>query len=96
MTGLDDSGSSVKPRGDGDVKLLERADVKPRVEVQQRTISPYDLSSSDNPGSVISQPLLRGPNYNEWAGMFVWRLKLGRSLILLMVLFQNHMKIQEI
>lgn len=38
-----------------------------RVEVRRRTISPYDLSSSDNPGSVISQPLLKGPNYNEWA-----------------------------
>ena len=38
-----------------------------RVEIQQRRISPYDLSSSKNPGSVISQPLLKGPNYNEWA-----------------------------
>ena len=33
----------------------------------RRTISPYDLSSGDNPGSVISQPALRGPNYDEWA-----------------------------
>lgn len=40
---------------------------KPKVEVQRRTISPYDLSSSDNPGYVISQPLLRGSNYDEWA-----------------------------
>ena len=38
-----------------------------QVEVRRRTISPYDLSSSDNPGSVISQPLLKGPNYNEWS-----------------------------
>jgi len=38
-----------------------------RVEIKRRTISPYDLSSSDNPGSVISQPLLKGPNYNEWS-----------------------------
>lgn len=35
--------------------------------VRRRTISPYDLSSSDNPGSVISQPLLKGSNYDEWA-----------------------------
>lgn len=38
-----------------------------RIEVRRRTILPYDLSSSDNPGSVISQPLLKGSNYNEWA-----------------------------
>ena len=38
-----------------------------RVEIRCRTISPYDLSSSDNPGSVISQPLLKGPNHNEWS-----------------------------
>lgn len=38
-----------------------------QVEVRRHTISPYDLSSSDNPGSVISQPLLKGPNYNEWS-----------------------------
>ncbi|XP_056846267.1 uncharacterized protein LOC130497478 [Raphanus sativus] len=40
---------------------------QPHVEVQRRTISPYDLSPNDNPGSVISQPLLKGPNYNEWS-----------------------------
>ncbi|CAA7028849.1 unnamed protein product [Microthlaspi erraticum] len=33
----------------------------------RRTIDPYDLSSGDNPESVISQPLLRGPNYDDWA-----------------------------
>ncbi|KAG7598815.1 GAG-pre-integrase domain [Arabidopsis suecica] len=33
----------------------------------RRTISPYDLTSSDNPGTLISKPLLRGPNYDEWA-----------------------------
>lgn len=38
-----------------------------KVEIRRRTISPYDLSSSDNLGSVISQPLLKGPNYNEWS-----------------------------
>lgn len=32
-----------------------------------KTISPYDLSSNDNPGAVISQPQLNGLNYDEWA-----------------------------
>ena len=36
------------------------------VEVR-RTISPYDLTSADNPGAVISHPLLKGSNYGEWA-----------------------------
>lgn len=35
--------------------------------MSQRIISPYDLSPSDNPGCVISQPLLRGSNYDEWS-----------------------------
>ncbi|XP_010550472.1 PREDICTED: uncharacterized protein LOC104821333 [Tarenaya hassleriana] len=35
--------------------------------VARRTISPFDLSPSDNPGLVLSQPLLRGHNYDEWA-----------------------------
>lgn len=33
----------------------------------RRTISPYDLTANDNPGAVISQPLLNGRNYDEWA-----------------------------
>ena len=33
----------------------------------RRRIDPYDLTSGDNPGSVISQPQLRGLNYDEWA-----------------------------
>ncbi|XP_010526766.2 PREDICTED: uncharacterized protein LOC104804236 [Tarenaya hassleriana] len=37
------------------------------VETPRRTISPYDLSPSDNPGLVLSQPLLRGHNYEEWS-----------------------------
>lgn len=48
---------------------------KPRVEIQRRTISPYDISSSDNPGSVISHPLLRGLNYNEWTSNVHMALK---------------------
>lgn len=34
---------------------------------KRKTISPYDLTSGDNPGAVISQPLLNGLNYDEWA-----------------------------
>nr|AWW15216.1 putative polyprotein [Leavenworthia alabamica] len=36
----------------------------------RRTISPYDLTSADNPGAVISHPLLRGTNYDEWSTSF--------------------------
>lgn len=37
------------------------------VATSRRTISPYDLTSGDNPGTLISKSLLRGPNYDEWA-----------------------------
>lgn len=33
----------------------------------RRTIDLYDISYGDNPGSVNSQPPLRGSNYDEWA-----------------------------
>lgn len=36
-------------------------------EPKRKTISPYDLTSGDNPGAVISHPLLNGNNYEEWA-----------------------------
>lgn len=36
-------------------------------ELKYKTISPYDLSANDNPDAVISQPLLNGLNYDEWA-----------------------------
>ncbi|XP_010519415.1 PREDICTED: uncharacterized protein LOC104798893 [Tarenaya hassleriana] len=36
-------------------------------DVSRRTISPFDLSPSDNPGLILSQPLLRGHNYEEWS-----------------------------
>lgn len=39
---------------------------KETIGVQRRTVSLYDLTSSDNRGSIISQPLLRGSNYEEW------------------------------
>lgn len=38
-----------------------------RAETHCRMISPYDLTSSDNPGTLISKPSLCGPNYDEWA-----------------------------
>ena len=38
--------------------------VKPRPEIPRR-IDPYGLSSGDNLGSIISQPQLKGPNYDE-------------------------------
>lgn len=30
-------------------------------------ISPYDLTAANNPGVVISHPLMKGSNYDEWA-----------------------------
>ena len=48
-----------------DGALVKDGEVKETSGVQWRTNSPYDLSSSDNMGSVISQPLLRGLNYDE-------------------------------
>lgn len=37
------------------------------VETVRRTISPYNLTTADNSGAVISHPLLKGTNYDEWA-----------------------------
>lgn len=37
------------------------------VDATRRTISPYDLTSGDNPGILISRTLLRGVNYDTWA-----------------------------
>lgn len=46
-----------------------------RVEVKRRTISPYDLTAGDNPGTIISKPPLRGPNYDEWSASIRLALK---------------------
>lgn len=54
MTGEDSSGTK-------DVSTLTS---KPQTEARRR-IDPYELSSGDNPGSIISQPQHRGPNYDE-------------------------------
>ena len=56
----------------GDKNMTENSAARSGVttvttEIQRRTISPYDLTSNDNPGNVISHPLLQGDNYEEWA-----------------------------
>ena len=33
----------------------------------KKTVSPYLLTSSDNPGNIITQVQLKGDNYDEWA-----------------------------
>lgn len=37
------------------------------VTSQRRTIDPYDLTPNDNHGCIISQVVLKGNNYDEWA-----------------------------
>ncbi|XP_019089186.1 PREDICTED: uncharacterized protein LOC109127987 [Camelina sativa] len=59
---MSDEDSAVKKSGS-----LITSGSNTRTEMTRRRIDPYDLSSGDNPGSVISQPQLRGPNYDEWA-----------------------------
>ncbi|CAL9226810.1 unnamed protein product, partial [Arabidopsis halleri] len=46
---------------------LTTTNPKHKFNSNNKTISPYDLTSNDNPGAVISQPLLTGLNYDEWA-----------------------------
>ncbi|XP_073298476.1 uncharacterized protein [Primulina huaijiensis] len=44
------------------------SDKTPKNETWKKINSPYDLSSNDNPGNVITQVKLRGDeNYEEWA-----------------------------
>lgn len=42
-------------------------DANPTTMEVRRTISPYNLTAADNPDAVISHPLLKRTNYNEWA-----------------------------
>ena len=43
-------------------------DEPPKNEVQKKINSPFDLSSNDNLGNIITQVKLRGDeNYTEWA-----------------------------
>ena len=34
---------------------------------QRKTISPYDITTFDSPGLLITQVQLKGKNYDEWA-----------------------------
>jgi len=33
----------------------------------RKTIFPYDITSNNNPGSLLTQVQLKGENYDEWA-----------------------------
>ncbi|XP_075475891.1 uncharacterized protein LOC142514866 [Primulina tabacum] len=47
---------------------MDASDKPPKNEIGKKMNSPYDLSSNDNPGNVITQVKLRGDeNYEEWA-----------------------------
>jgi len=59
---------------------------------QRKTISPYDITTFDNPGLLITQVQLKGENYDKWACSVrtLWGrernlaqliLKIGRLLI---------------
>lgn len=47
----------------------------PSVTEMRRTISPYDLTAADNSGAVISHPILKTNNYDEWACGFKTALR---------------------
>lgn len=68
-------GSNDGKNEESGLSSTKKSQTKPRIETQRRMISLYDLSPNDNPGSVISQRLLNGPNYNEWAGNLRMALK---------------------
>ena len=34
---------------------------------QRKSISPYDITTLDNPGLVVTQVQLKGDNYDEWS-----------------------------
>lgn len=48
------------------MSLTPSGDAMTSVEIVRRTISPYYLTAADNSGAVISHPLLKGINYDEW------------------------------
>ncbi|KAK9045789.1 hypothetical protein V6N11_051697 [Hibiscus sabdariffa] len=48
--------------------------------MQRKTILPYDITSSDNPGSLITQIQLKGENYDEWARSLRTALRARRKL----------------
>ncbi|CAB79159.1 LTR retrotransposon like protein [Arabidopsis thaliana] len=47
----------------------------PSVIEVRRTILPYDLTAADNSGAVISHPILKTNNYEEWACGFKTALR---------------------
>jgi len=49
--------------------------VIPLVTEVRRTISPYDLTTADNSRAVISHPILKSTNYDEWACGFKTALR---------------------
>ena len=53
---------------DSDAPIMAGGDA-PTGETR-KTISPYDITSLDNPGFSITQVQLKGDNYEEWARSF--------------------------
>ena len=47
---------------------------------QRRTISPYDITSFENPGLLITQLQLKGENYDEWARSIRTALRARKKL----------------
>ena len=47
---------------------------------ESATVTPYTLSSSDNPGSMISSVMLTGENYAEWATEMLNALRAKRKM----------------
>lgn len=65
MTG---NGSDGKNEGIGAMTGNESDGKKEGKDAIARfTTSPYYLSTSDNPGNIITQVQLKGDNYDEWA-----------------------------
>lgn len=47
---------------------------------QRKTISPYDITTLDNPGLLITQVQLKGENYDEWARSLRTALRTRKKL----------------
>lgn len=61
---------------DSQTKSSNLTQSKTLVEVTRRSaISPYGLTTCDNPGIVISRPALHGPNYDAWSASIHMALK---------------------
>jgi len=46
---------------------------------QRTTISPYDITTFDNPGLLITQVQLKGENYDEWASSIITALRVRKK-----------------